>query len=42
MASQAVACGLLLDPLATGDREGVNQAYEHFVQLTAPAAMPGQ
>ena len=40
--SLAVARGLLLDLLATGDRDGVDQAYERFVQLTGPSAMPGQ
>ena len=29
----AVARGLLLDLLATSDREGVHQAYEHYLQL---------
>jgi AcrR family transcriptional regulator len=40
--SLAVARGLLLDLLATGDRDSVNQAYERFVQLTGHGAMPGQ
>jgi AcrR family transcriptional regulator len=29
----AVARGLLLDLLATGDRDGVTQAYEHYLQV---------
>jgi AcrR family transcriptional regulator len=33
----AVARGLLLDLLATGDRDGVNQAYERFARLAGPA-----
>lgn len=34
----AVARGLLLDLLATDDREGVNLAYEHYLHLTGQAA----
>jgi AcrR family transcriptional regulator len=34
----AVARGLLLDLLATGDREEVNQAYEHYLQFSGHAA----
>jgi AcrR family transcriptional regulator len=34
----AVARGLLLDLLATGDREGVDQAYEHYLRLATNAA----
>ena len=30
----AVARGLLLDLLATGDRDGVNEAYERYLQRT--------
>jgi hypothetical protein len=45
----AVGRGLLLDLLATGDRDGVTQAYEHYLQVVeahypvtpAPAAEPG-
>ncbi len=33
----AATRGLLLDLLATGDRKGVTEAYERFVQLTIPA-----
>jgi hypothetical protein len=29
----AVARGLLLDLLATGDRDGVNHAYKHYLEL---------
>ena len=29
----AVVRGLLLDLLATGDRDGVTEAYERFLQL---------
>ena len=32
----AVARGLLLDLLATGDRDGVTQAYERFLQYFQP------
>lgn len=32
--SLAVARGLLLDLLATGDRDGVNEAYERYLQHT--------
>ena len=41
----AVVRGLLLDLLATGDREGVDQAMEHFIatyQTTTAAALLGQ
>jgi len=34
----AVARGLLLDLLATGDREGVTRAYEHYLQAVGPEA----
>lgn len=34
----AVARGLLLDLLATGDREGVRQAYEAFLELAEQGA----
>jgi AcrR family transcriptional regulator len=38
----AVTRGLLLDLLATGDREAVDAAMEHFIALTAPAfEVPG-
>jgi AcrR family transcriptional regulator len=39
----AVLRGLLLDLLATGDRTGVTEAYERFLQLasTNPAPAPG-
>lgn len=33
----AVARGLLLDLLATGDRAGTTAAYERFIQLAAPS-----
>ncbi len=36
----AVARGLVLDLLATGDRSGVNQAYEHFLQLAGHTSPP--
>jgi AcrR family transcriptional regulator len=32
----AVIRGLLLDWLATGDRDGVNAAFEHFIALAVP------
>ena len=38
----AVARGLLLDLLATGDRDGVTQAYELFLQYVQPPAPPGE
>ncbi len=34
--SLAVARGLLLDLLATGDRDGVTRAYERFLQYAQP------
>jgi hypothetical protein len=36
--SVAVVRGLLLDLLATGDRAGVNDAYERFLDYAAAAA----
>jgi AcrR family transcriptional regulator len=36
----AVARGLVLDLLATGDREGVNQAYERFLRLAGHSPVP--
>jgi hypothetical protein len=36
----AVVRGLLLDLLATGDRDGVTQAYERFLQLYAGSDSP--
>ena len=36
----AVVRGLLLDLLATGDRDGVTQAYERFLQLYEPSDSP--
>jgi hypothetical protein len=36
----AVARGLLLDLLATGDRAGVNEAYERFLQHVAGPGLP--
>ena len=35
----AVVRGLLLDLLATGDREGVNEAYQRFLQHAMPALL---
>jgi AcrR family transcriptional regulator len=35
--SVALVRGLLLDLLATGDREGVDDAYKRFLQLARPA-----
>src|ERR1700688_1462590 len=38
----AVVRGLLLDLLATGDRKGVNEAFERFLQRTSiPDSAPG-
>jgi len=34
----AVARGLLLDLLATGDRDSVDQAYKHYLELTGHPA----
>jgi hypothetical protein len=34
----AVVRGLLLDLLATGDREGVTQAFERYLQYAEPPA----
>jgi AcrR family transcriptional regulator len=36
----AVTRGLLLDLLATGDRAGVTEAYERFLQLHEPSGSP--
>ena len=38
----AVARGLLLDLLATGDRDGVTQAYERFLQYAQPPTSPDE
>lgn len=38
----AVARGLLLDLLLTGDRDGVTQAYERFLQYAQPPTLPDE
>ena len=38
----AVIRGLLLDWLATGDRAGVDAAFECYITAMSPGPLPGQ
>jgi AcrR family transcriptional regulator len=38
----AITCGLLLDLLATGDREGVTEAFERYLRYAEPPASPAE
>jgi hypothetical protein len=38
----AITRGLLLDLLATGDREGVTEAFERYLRYAEPPAPPAE
>ena len=38
----AITRGLLLDLLATGDREGVTEAFERYLRYAEPSAPPAE